>query len=134
MADKHNQDSNSDSVHLTVQTILVVEDDEGIGDFIVQAIIQETPYQALHVTSGKQALEKVKSLKPNLFLLDYMLPDMNGIELYDQLHALDRFEHVPALLWSARPPFKEARKRKLTCLSKPVELDELLQCIQELLA
>ena len=70
-----------------VKTILVVEDDVGIGSFLTQAISQETPHQAMLVTDGFQALNAIRSIKPGLFILDYQLPRMNGIELYDKLHA-----------------------------------------------
>jgi CheY-like chemotaxis protein len=79
-------------------------------------------------------LETVKTIKPNLFVLDYLLPRMNGIDLYDQLHATKELEDIPAIMMSANLPASEARKRKITCLKKPFELDELLQTIEKLIA
>lgn len=117
-----------------VKTVLIVEDDESIGAFILRAILDETSHQAILVTDGHKAIETVKSLKPNLLVLDYHLPRMNGIELYDNLHAHKELEHVPAILMSARLPKEEARKRKITCLEKPFELDSLLKTIDELIA
>ena len=132
MSDHRNQPSSEDPIN--VKTILVVEDDEDIGSFIVEALLQETPHQALLVTNGSKALETVKTIKPNLFVLDYLLPRMNGIDLYDQLHATKELEHIPAIMMSANLPASEARKRKITCLKKPFELDELLQTIEKLIA
>lgn len=118
----------------TVKTVLIVEDDESIGAFILRAILDETSHQAILVTDGPKAIETVKSLKPNLLVLDYHLPRMNGIELYDHLQENKELEHVPAILMSARLPKNEARKRKITCLEKPFELDALLKTIDELIA
>ena len=118
----------------TVKTVLIVEDDESIGAFILRAILDETSHQAILVTDGHKAIETVKSLKPNLMVLDYHLPRMNGIELYDNIHANKELEHVPAILMSARLPKNEARKRKITCLEKPFELDALLKTIDDLIA
>ena len=118
----------------TVKTVLIVEDDESIGAFILRAILDETSHQAILVSDGHKAIETVKSLKPNLIVLDYHLPRMNGIELYDNIHANKELEHVPAILMSARLPKNEARKRKITCLEKPFELDALLKTIDELIA
>jgi len=132
MSVDRNQASSEDPIN--VKTILVVEDDEDIGSFIVEALLQETPHQALLVTTGSKALETVKTIKPNLFVLDYLLPRMNGIDLYDQLHATKELEHIPAIMMSANLPASEARKRKITCLKKPFELDELLQTIEKLIA
>lgn len=117
----------------SAKTILVVEDDAGIGTFLVQAILQETPYQAMLVTDGFQALNAVNNIRPGLFILDYQLPRMNGIELYDQLHTMTGLEEVPAIIMSARLPKNEIEKRRLTGMSKPLELDDLLFTIEKLL-
>jgi CheY-like chemotaxis protein len=117
-----------------VKMILVVEDDAGIGSFLVQAITQETPYLALLVSDGFQALNAVANVKPSLFILDYQLPRMNGIELYDRLHTTKEMEHVPAIIISARLPRKEIEERKIVGMNKPLELDDLLKTIEKLLA
>jgi DNA-binding response OmpR family regulator len=117
----------------SIKTILVVEDDAGIGTFLVQAILQETPYQAMLVTDGFQALSAVNNIRPSLFILDYQLPRMNGIELYDQLHIIEGLEEVPAIVMSARLPKNEIEKRQLIGMSKPLELDDLLFTIEKLL-
>ena len=117
-----------------VKSILVVEDDVGIGSFLTQAISQETPHQAMLVTDGFQALNAIRSIKPSLFILDYQLPRMNGIELYDKLHATQGLEDIPAILISARLPKQDIEKRKILGMSKPLELDEFLYTIEVLLA
>ena len=117
----------------SVKTVLIVEDDGDIGSFILRAILDETSHQAILVTDGQKAIETVKSVKPNLLILDYHLPRMNGLELYDHLHAHNELENVPAILMSARLPKYEARKRKIVCLEKPFELDTLLKTIDDLI-
>src|SRR5579859_5976717 len=117
----------------SVKTVLVVEDDTGIGNFLVQAISQETYHHAMLVTDGFQALKAAASIKPSLFILDYQLPRMNGIELYDQLHAMKGLEDIPAIVISARLPKHEIDKRKIMSMSKPLELDDFLNTIEKLL-
>ena len=117
----------------TVKTVLVVEDDTGIGSFLVQAITQETLHHAMLVTDGLQAIKAVSNIKPSLLILDYQLPHMNGIEIYDHLHATKGLEDVPAIMISARLPRKEIAKRNLVAMSKPLELDDFLQAIEKLL-
>ena len=129
----HNREQNSGEEDVTVKTVLVVEDDIGIGNFLVQAISQETAHHALLVTDGFQALKTVASLKPNLFILDYQLPKMNGIELYDKLHSTKGLEEIPAIVISARLPRYEIEKRKILAMSKPLELDDFLNTIESLL-
>ncbi|HLQ28053.1 MAG TPA: response regulator [Ktedonobacteraceae bacterium] len=117
----------------SVKTVLVVEDDTGIGTFLVQAILQETSHHAMLVADGFQALKAVSNIKPSLFILDYQLPRMNGIDLYDQLHATKGLEHIPAIVISARLPKHEIEKRKIIAMSKPLELDDFLNTIEKLL-
>ena len=74
--------------HPQIKTILLVEDDVNIGEVLVQAITQETPYHAMLVPDGFEALKAVKKTMPDLLILDYHLPRMTGIELYDQLHTI----------------------------------------------
>lgn len=129
------QETVSAQDHSAVKTVLVVEDDEDIGMVIVQAILQETLHQALHVPDGFQALKVVRSLKPSLFLLDYNLPLMNGIELYDQLHTMEDLKDIPAILFTAHAPAKiDAQEREIEHINKPFDLGELLQAIENKLA
>src|SRR5207237_10330321 len=89
------------NTHEKTKVILIVEYDVGIGRFLVQAILQETSYHPIWVTDGFAALKLIHDLKPNLLILDYQLPHMNGIELYDQLRAVKGFEAVPAILMTS---------------------------------
>ncbi|MBE3560038.1 MAG: response regulator [Ktedonobacteraceae bacterium] len=116
----------------SVKTILLVEDDASIGEVLVQAIAQETTYMAFLATDGLEALHIVKGIKPNLFILDYQLPHMNGLELYDQLHAIEALRHIPVIMLSARLPQKELEKRHIVGMHKPIDLDEFLRLIEEL--
>src|SRR5438105_3562248 len=97
----------------TVKTILIVEDDEYIGEVLVQAIVQETSHFAILVPDGQAALHTVTEVKPSLFILDYQLPRMNGIELYDHLHAIPELVPIPAMMISARLPQRELEKRRI---------------------
>ena len=118
-----------------LQTILLVEDDSDIGEFIAQALNDETSYTVLHVTDGPRALEAANSIKPDLFILDYQLPGMNGIELHDRLHALKELENIPTLIISANVPSrKEMQQRHIAFLKKPFDLNDLFKFIGKLLA
>jgi DNA-binding response OmpR family regulator len=122
-----------DSKSTSVKTILVVEDDTDIGSFLVQAISQETHFQAMLVTDGFQALKAINNIKPSLLILDYQLPSMNGIELYDRIQESKEMEKIPAILISARLPKQDIAKRKIIGMAKPLELDDFLQTIEKLL-
>lgn len=122
----------------SVKMILIIEDDPGIGQYISLAISHETPYLSLLVTDSVRALEVVKHIRPNLFILDYRLPFMNGVELYDQLHLRAGLETIPAIIMSAGLPQEqlenEIKQRHLVVLPKPHDLDNLLQTIEQVSA
>ncbi|GCE26733.1 response regulator [Dictyobacter alpinus] len=115
------------------KTILVVEDDDSIGSLLVDALSQETAYTTILVTDGLQALRVMCTLKPCLVITDYLLPYMDGIELFDRVHAMAAMANVPTILMSADMPEKEVGKRDLIGLAKPFELDELLDTVEDLL-
>lgn len=116
------------------KTVLVVDDDVNIGLIIVELIQEETSHKAVHQTTGAQAIQALSAAPAHLFILDYQLPDMNGLELHDRLHKLDHFQNVPTVLISALKPSKqEMQKRMITFLAKPFDMLELLRIISRLL-
>lgn len=121
------------NVAAPAKTILIVEDDEAVGEFLVEAIAQETPYRVYLVTNGPQALQALTTDTINLIILDYSLPLMNGIELYDRIRALQGVHTPPVVMVSARLPISELVKRNLPGLRKPLELQDLLDTIERLL-
>jgi CheY-like chemotaxis protein len=120
-----------------MRTILVVEDTAIIGALITHTISNNTPHFVILVNDGLEALEVTQDIKPDLFLLDYLLPTMNGIELYDQLHARKELQDIPAIILSTlvdEPDVREAiEKRHLRCMEKPLQFPEFLQLVEELL-
>src|ERR1700726_3649604 len=100
----------------SLKTILVVEDDEDLGELILEVLEREefqnkTRCHVVLEIDGREALKVMDIIKPNLFLLDYYLPRMNGLDLYDRLHAMDGLQEVPAIFISAHPPMREIEKR-----------------------
>ena len=93
-------------------------------------------YHYYLVPDASQALRVVQEVKPDLFMLNYRLPGMNGLELYDLLHATPGLEATPALLMTVikletlRP---EIAKRQITTFQKPFDLDEFVLTFQRLL-
>ena len=117
--------------------MLIVEDDETIGPFIVEAINSEDGHQAILAADAAVALELIKSIHVDLFLLDIGLPGMNGIEFYDRIRAEDRFRATPVLFVSASAnehATELAERQSATFLPKPFELGALLDVVRSLTA
>lgn len=129
-----NNQQGSEQASRKAKLILLVEDDDAIGDVILQAIQLETPHYVKYVSNGAQALQFLQEITPHLLILDYFLPDMDGLQVYDRLQTREGSKGIPTLFISANAPIGELRKRPVSYLKKPFELDDLLQTIEQLLA
>ena len=114
--------------------ILVVEDNTDIGDFLQQIIDKETPYHTIVVPDGFHALEKAQQLHPCLLLLDYRLPGINGLEVYDRLQEREETRGVPAIMMSATLPSEELQCRGIYQLRKPMDVGGVIRMITHAMA
>jgi DNA-binding response OmpR family regulator len=115
------------------KNILLVEDDTVIAELLVQMITQETHYRVFAVPDGPQALDLVRNIKPQLLILDYWLPTIHGIELYDRLHNTEGLEQVPTIMLSVNALLREINKRQIIYMRKPFDMFKLLDAIDKLL-
>ncbi len=121
------------------KTILLVEDDpnnSSFSSFLVEAIVHETSYRAIVASDSKAALKLVRHFTPRLFILDYELPGMNGIEHYDRLSLNQELAPIRALLITANRQFpqQQIQRRQLIAFKKPFALAAFLAAIETLLA
>lgn len=121
------------SEFLATKFILVVEDDVDIVTMLEYSFNLLSDFYMIPVRSGSQALRLVQSIKPDFFLLDYRLPDMDGIELYAHLRSQQEYANVPVLFMSAHPSPDFFEKLHLAYLKKPFALQDLFRTIQEML-
>ena len=110
--------------------ILVVEDEPGIGQFLLEGLSEEG-FDVLLVADGIQASEQMFRFHPDLILLDWMLPQKSGIELLHEFRVVD--QETPVILLTAKDTlddtltgFKEGAN---DYLKKPFHFEELLQRI-----
>ena len=80
--------------------VLCVEDDPDMM-FLVGMVLEAPEWDLLEAADGETALELIESSPPDIALLDYMLPGIDGIELAERLRA--RFPECPIALFSAHP-------------------------------
>lgn len=115
-------------------TILIVEDDADIAQFLQQLIEEETPYHTMVINNGQSALEIAPRVRPCLLLLDYRLPRLNGLELYDRLQDHEETRDIPAIMMSATLPVKELEQRGIYQLRKPMDIGSVLRMVTHALA
>ena len=111
-----------------LRAILVVEHDPSQGESVTQHFSFKPHHHTQLVTSAAAALNFVKHIKPDLFLLAYHLPDMDGLALYDLLQETRELACIPAIIVGVPLP-KQARDviktRRLVLLSTPIDLEGL---------
>lgn len=81
--------------------VLLVEDEINIIEAI-QFLLSREGWQVDTHSDGTTAVEKVRSMRPDLVVLDYMLPGKNGIDILTELRADPDFERLPVLMLTAR--------------------------------
>ncbi len=79
---------------------LIVEDNLEMRSFLVQLL--ENDFEIYEAENGKQAIEKLKVVSPNLILSDLMMPEMDGLELTRYLRDTPHYSHIPILMLTAR--------------------------------
>jgi CheY-like chemotaxis protein len=131
-------DEHPDKSQLSLETeqklILLVEDDHSHGSMLYQLFRQETPYRIYATSDGQTAWKFLQHVKPNLILLDYMLPRMNGLTLYDCIAAEKQLRNIPVVMISAILPIDEVKQRGIVGFQKPFEIDEFLHTVEKLIA
>src|SRR5947208_1457364 len=111
--------------------VLVVDDEAYITDLVATALRYEG-FEAVAAGSGREALSLVESFRPQLIVLDVMLPDLDGFEVQRKL--VDRGRRLPVLFLTARDA-TEDKVRGLTIggddyVTKPFSLEELIARIR----
>jgi CheY-like chemotaxis protein len=109
--------------------ILVVEDDFALGDSVRDLLVDEG-HQVDLARNGREALEQLrKGLRPELILLDLMMPVMDGWTFREELSRDPDLRDIPVLVMSAAdypaPPDVAGR------VEKPFQVDHMLGCIQQ---
>lgn len=103
--------------------ILIIDDDIHINEMLEEVLIQEG-YQVSHAYSGTEALRFLANEKPDLILLDLMLPGLTGEEVLSQI------EKIPVIVMSAKVEVKDKVALLLNgaedYITKPFEIEELL--------
>jgi len=81
--------------------ILCIEDEPEMIDLIC-LILNRHGFDVQGAGGGKEGLSKAKNELPKLILLDLMMPDMDGWEVYQQLKASEKTRHIPVIIVTAK--------------------------------
>jgi two-component system, sensor histidine kinase and response regulator len=115
------------------ETVLVV-DDTATNVIIVTAFLTKTGYEVLVAENGEQALEVATQAKPDLILLDVMMPKLDGYETCQRLKAQAATQDIPILFMTSRTGTKDKVQGfhvgAVDYITRPYQSDELLSRIR----
>ncbi|HVP21870.1 MAG TPA: response regulator [Anaerolineaceae bacterium] len=121
----------------TPYKIVYIEDDPEMVD-LVSLILNRHGYQVSGANGGREGLDKVKASTPDLILLDLMMPDMDGWDVYQQLKAEDSTHNIPVIVITAKAqPIDRVLGLQIAkvddYISKPFRPDELVASLNKVL-
>jgi two-component system response regulator VicR len=83
------------------KVVVCIEDEREMID-LVKLILGRKGFDLVGAVGGREGLETVRKLKPDLVLLDLMMPDMDGWEVYQQIKADDELKDTPVIVVTAK--------------------------------
>jgi DNA-binding response OmpR family regulator len=113
--------------------ILSIEDEPGMSS-LIQLIFERQGHRVISVKSGEFGLEMLKSLRPDVLLLDLMLPDIDGWDIYQQMKEDEELARLPVIIVSARDRDQDARSGRFVIgddrfIEKPFEVKDLIKAV-----
>jgi len=99
------------------KTILWVEDDKLIGSILGKRLAS-SEFDLIHVTDGNEAFSKLKTVTPDVIVLDLLLPGMDGFEILQKIKMDTRLKKVPVMILSNLSKSSDLEKAKLLGATK----------------
>jgi len=117
--------------------LLVVDDDPQVVD-LVRQILEDEPYEVMAAADGQEALEAITQTRPDVVLLDLLMPGMDGFTVIERLRQDPQTHHIPVIVLTAKTltdaehAMLEQRVRKVI-EKRGLDRDTLLQELRSLL-
>lgn len=116
--------------------VLLVEDDNAVRDLMVMAL-EDADHVAWPVSDGREALTAALTARPDVIVLDYLLPYLHGSEVLTQLTGTPEVAQIPVVLCTALSPREidlDTLPARVVPLFKPFDLDNFLNLVDRLSA
>ena len=117
---------------MSSKTVLVV-DDEPVLRAIVREILDEEGYSVIEAADGRVMLEIMESARPDLVLMDVMMPGVDGRDAYRQLRAHPEHRDIPVVMMSAAIQPHGLDPSIAGFMAKPFDLNQLVELVARLI-
>ena len=127
------------------KNILVADDDIDVVTF-VSTVLEKSGYKVIGAKDGEEALNKIRANRPDLIILDILMPKQSGIKLYRELKTDESLKDIPVVILSAISKRTFLRSQEALTefggepvpepevyIEKPVEPDDLAKTVSEVL-
>jgi CheY-like chemotaxis protein len=115
-------------------TVLVVDDEFGIVD-VLETILTDEGYRIITASNGRQGLVRLAEEKPDVILLDFMMPILGGAEMLREMAAVPAHQRIPVIIMSSlgEQAVAERCKGYAAFLHKPFRAAAVLSTIARVL-
>ena len=122
----------------TAKRILCIEDEPEMVD-LIRLILNRRGFEVTGASGGVDGLSKIRESRPDLVLLDLMMPDMDGWEVYQQIKADDALKNTPVIVVTAKAQSIDKVlglhiAKVDDYIAKPFSPQELLSSVEKVLA
>lgn len=121
---------------MSLKRTLIVDDEEGIVK-VVKMYLEHHGYEVITAGDGQEGLDRAKADKPDIIILDLMLPRMDGYKVCGLLKRDARYAKIPVILFTAKAQEKDVKLGEEVgadaYITKPFEPEVLLSKIKELI-
>jgi CheY-like chemotaxis protein len=115
------------------RVILVIDDEEDEAR-AMEVLLRGEGYQVVLASDGKEALERLPFVRPDVVILDYEMPELDGLAVIRELRSHEETRALPILLTTACDVLQEEGERADEFLPKPFRSADLLRLVERLLA
>jgi two-component system, OmpR family, response regulator len=117
------------------QTILIMDDDLALQT-VLEIALREAGYEVVLANDGQEGIEKLKTLSPDLVISDIMMPQMDGVETFQQIKEQLQDNGIPIFIMTAlnrKPWFADLEADGAVIIQKPFEIEQLLRLVHDML-
>jgi len=117
--------------------ILIVDDDSEITMLVKVTLEDEGSYMVREENDPRNVVNQIKEFEPNLVLMDFNMPHMDGLEVAEQIKKDPKFRTIPIVFFTSISPrnmLKETmeKMRGYVYMEKPIVLADIIQGIEEI--
>ena len=116
------------------KTILIVDDEFGVLE-VLEFILSDAGFKVVSALNGQEALARLEETRPDLAIVDFMMPILDGSGVIDAIRSDERIQDIPIILASALPEttIRERCDGFNTFLRKPYKTEQLMEEISKLI-